>query len=809
MILTKGQKSTLTRLEKKEYSLIKAGDITRLLGKALDRKNTATEIVPKVIDYERFKFPTKSLDKIQKDLSKKIKQKDDRLMFREVLSSGDFTSFDSSTKDKKEQPSVPSITENLPSFGGKSGPTKKSGTSDELNKILDSLIENKPKTNFEGEGRSIVPSTKSESTKSDSSIDLSSIFKTGTKIYKDNIGIVNKVTAGLSDSDIQSGKWLTNLASLELPEIAILQSVTKAVGLGFSKKDNEDFANILSESPDLTRKVSTADSLKLMGKLLINPDEVGNLVATRASQIGANSLQRLKKFYGKITGEKIEDKADFGSLTDLVNSRRDDAEKTEKRTRELNKLKGIDVPSMRTPTKTNIDAGETGMFRGGGVVYDGIGAGQKINQSAEQLLRPPDIPGYKDTTVTQDVFGFLKGLVVPSVRQTKESYLSGLKTSDPENYKKYEEAMQTYNNRKTRIGLTSSSNMDMSIHKMVVQDAFEYYRNALSKASKTVGALTDNEIEDIYDVSSTLEAVMDGKREITYDQFSKINRLLSSEIPPEFLRGGPTKFSDSIKSLGGSLKDGVAQLVSNDVLESVKVASSSSNDSGVEIKSDVDVDAGIDFKTPVFDDDGNLVEEKRGDEKEDPKPEEPEEPVKQQLTPGITEKVLSVGDAGYSTYRPRFLTGNTDKLLGREEEEIKLADKIINDLGIENAGWGSGSSNSLYKANILADRLRYERTISMPRLPIQPNRTISEKFIRRAQPVFQPVMVPALRSFASDGYNPANSYQYTGFHPSVMETPFYGTEIRTHPHENTYQADMYEQEHEATIPNYFQNLRWV
>jgi hypothetical protein len=450
------------------------------------------------------------------------------------------------------------------------------------------------------------------------------------------------------------------------------------------------------------------------------------------------------------------------------------------------------------------------IFRPGGIVYDSTG-GQPINVvTAENLLKPPPIPGYKDSSASEDIFGFLKGLVVPvSSRKDKASYLQSLKTSDPTNYKKYEDAMQKYNDRKTRIGLTSSSPMDMSIHKDVVQDAFEYYRQALNRAAKSKGELSNQEIETIYDVSSTLESVLNGTSSITYDQFSNINRALMSELPPQFLGGqGAMKLSDSISSLTGDTASGTATLVSNDVKSKVSsFASGSGNDANAEVTTDVDVDAGIDFETPVFDEDGNEVKQKRGDE-EDPKEEDPKDPVKPPVDSVIT-KVLKSEKSNYSTYKPRFKTGNTDELLGRDVEEVQMADKIIDALSVETEGWGNGASNSLYKANILQDRLRYERTIAMPSPAPQPNRTISQQFINRGQPIFQPVQVEALRSFKSHGHNPYNSYQYTGFHPSVMETPFYGTEIRRMPQENPYVHYILEEEHQAQIPNYFQNLRWV
>ena len=300
VVLTRGQKLTLERLNKNDFEPIKQADITRLLGKILDTESTAKEVVPKVIEYEKTKFPSKSVSDIQKYLTKKIKSKDDRIMFREVLSQGDYSSFPDVSKDTAQvKRNGKMFTEELPM--GKSGsssvkkPTKSSGTSSELDALLDKLLsdegsepegsepEGSTSDPFSGVGRRIGGGevdknnqTKGKSSGIDfSSIDFSSFFKEGSKVYKENKETIDKLKNALSKENLDSGAWFTEIASMEVPELKVLQQVVNYTPLGFSEKDKDNFAKMLSRDPDQMNTVSTSQALKTVGKMLVNPDEIG------------------------------------------------------------------------------------------------------------------------------------------------------------------------------------------------------------------------------------------------------------------------------------------------------------------------------------------------------------------------------------------------------------------------------------------------------------------------------------------------------------------------------------------------------
>jgi hypothetical protein len=365
VVLTKGQKLTLDRLGKEDYTSIKQADITRLLGKMLDQKGTAEDVIPKVMSYEKFVYPKKSVDDIQKILSKKIKDKGDREMFRDVLKLGDYSSFPDTDKVKKgKQPIM--FDEQLPSkSSGKQ--TKSNGSSSEFDSLIDRLLasndgsvekkQDTPTQNpFSGSGRSldgggIVPSKPSSSS---GSVDFSNFFKTGSSAFRDpaNKQIIDELKEAISKESLSDGSWFTKIGSFEIPELAIIQKIVDFTPLGFSETDKTNFDKFLSNDPVQMNSLSTAQSLKLIGKMLVNPDAVGKLITTRASQYTADVTEGLEKIFNKMTGQKEEKSEEIGSLEDIIKSRRSKDSKTDQRRKDLDRLNGI---KPKEPDKYNGD----------------------------------------------------------------------------------------------------------------------------------------------------------------------------------------------------------------------------------------------------------------------------------------------------------------------------------------------------------------------------------------------------------------------------------------------------------------------
>jgi hypothetical protein len=202
LTLTRGQQLTLDRLDKEDYKSIKQADVTRLLNKTLDSRVTAEDVIPKVMKYEQVKFPKKSDDEIQKYITKKLKGKTDREMFREVMGG----SSDSKGESK--------IDDYAPSKLGKDGgglkkPAVPNGSSAELEKLLEQLMGGDETSSdpFAGKGTRVggdtdlTPSGRAnhqgkgeiEPEQGGGGIDFSKFFKEGTQAYAENKETIDKL----------------------------------------------------------------------------------------------------------------------------------------------------------------------------------------------------------------------------------------------------------------------------------------------------------------------------------------------------------------------------------------------------------------------------------------------------------------------------------------------------------------------------------------------------------------------------------------------------------------------------------------
>ena len=135
------------------------------------------------------------------------------------------------------------FTEDLPQQPMGKSPMKKTGksngSSSELNDLLDKLLaggdpdsveaEKKDTTTqdrFSGPGRTVggdvVPS---EPGQPSTGLDFSSFFKQGSKVYKENKATVDKLKKALTKQKLDDGTWFTSIASMEVPELEILQQV--------------------------------------------------------------------------------------------------------------------------------------------------------------------------------------------------------------------------------------------------------------------------------------------------------------------------------------------------------------------------------------------------------------------------------------------------------------------------------------------------------------------------------------------------------------------------------------------------------
>ena len=736
LILTRKQNDTVSRLKSSSWGEIKPLDISLLLPKLLDSKKESEILIPKIIDYEKIKNPTKSIDWIVKVLDKKIKSSDDKKVFEEVIKMGDYSSFpsiDKPTKKTGKKNNLKIPTNDLSKFLNTTT-VKKSGTDQQLNDKLDSIL----KSNREQSGIQETPAFQGPGTKLgdvdkvDNSIDFSTLFKTGSKAYTDNKALIDGFKKNLTKEKLADGSWLTGLASLSYPEIQIMQDVINMTPLGLSSKDKSNLENLLSKDKNKNSSVSTNDGVKTILKSLINPDAVGTILKTRGDQITADAAEGLDSWWRKATGAAPKKDETLGALEDIIGGRIKTEDAKNKRQQDLDLLKGKKVIEKPTPPVKEVDKGIVGLKPGMDKGITGgkfkpvgdFGAGEidKNQLSIADILKPPEVPGMQQTTAGQDAFGFLKGIFVPNYglgdkRNTPEGALEWLKTNNPAAYSEYNKKKFNYDKTVKKAGMSINSEVDMMYHKEEVLRARKFTRDLLKKASD-LKELTDQEIEDIYDISETLESVLKGDSKITYKDLDDLTLGVINMIPEGILQAGNIlgNFTDSqLKGLKASFK-GDSNLTNFD--------SSLKQGKGRTIKIN---------KDPY----------KEGDDKDPPDGKDPKDPKKEITETTLDKKESSKGDTddtSWSDLRPRMKWGGTDEMFIRSEDNVNIGNLVAAARGIEEAGWGNGNAdeNMLFRRTLKTDSMQYNPngTNPMPNSNNYVKKYFNQNKKNQKQPIF-------------------------------------------------------------------------
>jgi hypothetical protein len=791
--LTKGNRSTLERLDKQDYGMIKQADVTRLLARMLDSKETATEVLPKVFEYEKTKFPDKNSSDIEKYLFKKIKAKDDKAMFTEVISSGDFSSFPSTDKPKAP---APTFSEPVPVIAGKKK-NKGDMTSTKLNEILDGILSDK-KTKVDT--TTSTASTLRERASTAVSTGVTSITEyidTGSTVYKNNKTAIDKITGSFTQKSIDDGSWLTKIASLEAPQIELLQSVVNFTGLGFSKSDKSNFEKILSKDRSVSGEVPVGEQYKLILKSLINPDQVGNLISRRVGETKDKLVDGFSDFYDKLTGKKKEE--DKSDLIGLIEGRRDKTAMDEKRKNELNVLLGkggggvdggrIDWGGIRTfdPTKPRPP--------------------DNREEDAYSILKPPPVPGFQgSTTASEDVMGFLRGLLpVPKVSQTKATYLDTLKRDSPALYKQYEDKLGDYNYKIRKLAYTQDSNIDENDFALI-KDMSGVTKSLLKTASSMKDLLSDEDITELFDVSSTIEDLSNGKfKDVSYSDYYKVLQEFMNKLPAEVLRDAKGEVVPILKTVLDAEKNKLG----------TQFAGDSDLSNNLTIKTAASDEAKVDLPENTIDDDGMGDTKKLPEKPEDP--EEPEDPKKPEDREGklIKESPLDNNETTeFARLRPRLAYGNTDDLFFRKKDEVQQANLLHEVMNVARPPVENGSTNELYKRNLYHDQMRYGRCYALPRLA-PPNPTmLPQQFVNLQAPIFTSQYPPTMVGFESMR-DPHLFGQFYNFQPREVETTYPAVEMKTHPNEYPHMAnlDTGGETQEYSVPknmrDYLRNAAWT
>ena len=733
LILTRKQNDTVSRLKSSSWSEIKPLDISLLIPKIINNKKESSELIPKIVEYEKIKNPTKGIKWIEKVLDKKLKTKDDKKTLHEILLDGDYSSFPDVSKPakktgKKNNLKIPtnSIEKLFPTI------TKKSGTDQELKDKLDSILKSseiKETPAFQGPGTKLSDVDKEQTT--DDSIDFTTLFKTGSKIYKDNKALIDSFKKNLTKEKLADGSWLTSISSLTYPEIQILQDVVNLTPLGLSSKDKSNLENILSKDKNKQNSVSTNDGIKTILKSIINPDGVGMILKTRADELSADAAEGLDKWFRKATGAAPKKDENLGSLTDIIGGRIKTEDAKNKRQADLDLLKGKKTEEKPVIPVKEVDKGIVGLkpimdkgITGGKFKPVGdFGAGEidKNQLSIADILKPPEVPGMQQTTAGQDAFSFLKGIFVPNYglgdkRNTPEGALTWLKTNNPAAYSEYNKKKFDYDKTVKKAGMSINSPIDMMYHKEEVLRAREFTRDLLKKASD-LKELTDQEIEDIYDISETLESVLTGDAKITYKNLDDLTLGVINMIPEGILQAGNIlgNFTDSqLKGLKASFK-GDSNLTNFD--------SSLKQGKGRTVKIN---------KNPY----------KEGDDK-DPPDKDPKDPKKEITETTLDKKESSkidTDDTSWSDLRPRMKWGGTDEMFIRSEDNVNIGNLVAAARGIEEEGWGNGNAdeNMLFRRTLKTDSMRYNPngTNPMPNSNNYVKKYFNQNKKNQKQPIF-------------------------------------------------------------------------
>ncbi len=541
------------------------------------------------------------------------------------------------------------------------------------------------------------------------------IFNTTTKTYKENKQLIDRVISSVEKND---GSWLTTIASLEVPEIAILQKVVNFTPMGFTANDNINLQKII-ENPGAN--ISSSDYASVMSKLLLNPDAVGKLVQGRLSG-GINDAKKALSDWGnKIAGIKPGKSQEQQNIEDIVAGRIDKTKKEKSKADYINNAKGIKPIEQdngiraKKPAKTMQD--KIDELKGNG-------------KTAQQMLTPPDIHnyGWKDPTVMEDIGRWFAGAIgLDKGIYTPEQYTQYLKQNNPELYKKYSDELNIYNIRASKVKLNPDSVYDPTVGKNTVDSMIDLFSNATSAAG-SLSNLSDEQISDIYDGIEMLKDVRDKKRtDLSYNTLNLLSQSLYNELPKEL----KIKVKEQLKQVNEHIEKDLRPSFSGDSdLFSPIVPDDDDRQPTTDFTNEQkEMPKTDETKYPDITDEKKLPDETKTSEEPKPQPTtqtttKPDDPSVQK----INERTMNsdiVGDL-----RPRLLWGG-EAIKQPSKEDINFMNAFNEAMSLDEVGWGNGRDNTLFNLNNIDNERRYSNCFAMPKPPppnpLPPSRNFREQ----------------------------------------------------------------------------------
>lgn len=350
-------------------------------------------------------------------------------------------------------------------------------------------------------------------TQDDSVIDtMGKYIDKGSQYYKDNKKTINKVLNALTPKKIANGSYLTELASLEFPEIAVFQKAIKVAGLGFTKDDKKKFAQLLSRDPDERSKISDEDSTRIMLKALVNPDQIGVLLQTRGGQLADDAAA----WWKKLTNQPRDLSKKDEDVKEKIDDRREETKKGREKESALDDWFGVKDEEQKEPPSSKYD----------------------IMDSYSMLIPPDDKLG--ENTAGQDVLNVIRSIISfggirpPTKEQNKEEYLKNLEENFPEQFQQYTDAMNAYTEMRGKIGLDKDSAVNYETSKDYVDSAKDLTQDLIKKAIAS-GKLDRKTADSLYDIWSGFDDIAGGESQLTYGNMEQIQAALFKALPRDII----------------------------------------------------------------------------------------------------------------------------------------------------------------------------------------------------------------------------------------------------------------------------------
>jgi hypothetical protein len=728
-VMSKGNGKTLDTLKKNQN--VPQADLTRLLNYLIKTKDKETfnDVSNKIYQQEKQKHPDWDNKKVIDGLVKRIKGKEGKdfirteyeeiiipsnkipkikkpkfgqdekgtgkQIFEEVLKPKDL-------KDKTQFEEM--ITKGI-------GKQVDSGLIDKGVVVENSVVPwNKPKVPDFGQpipdvktggGLLVKPKPVAKPTAGKSNFDnISEFFDTSSNLYAKNKGLIDGVANAMTPENMESGAWLTDLASMGAPEIKIVSELMKFTPLGASAKDYVALENIKRGKPS---GLSQSEEQMLAFKSIVNPDLLGKGVERVVDKISTDVGDALSTTWGKITGHKLPDKKTEVEVesAEAIKARLDaQKKKTDKQTY----IDGLMAdPNAKVYPAMPAGFGKTGGSSGAFNPKTGESAFKPV-MTAEQYLTPPDAGsfGYSDPTVMDDIgrwFGKIFGLNNPYIAQApanKEEYIAQMKQFNPDLYARYEKEMDAYNWKLYKSTLSGSSTVDPSYqNNKTIIETIGATNNALIKKAKSLKQLTQEQAEESYDINESLKSIMKGESSMTYDDILKINTHLINSFGKDVVKLALPDIQPMYDTIDSLLSEAFPG------------------------DSKIDVTADTTYKAETETQEKPKIGDKLGDDTQDTqdtKPTEPDKPESKDTGKNslVKEERIEVGQYDkFPRLRGRLHWGGTDELLIRKPEEVKNADIFSELMSVNPAGWYNGAGNKLYLSNEKTDDMRYGSTLPL------------------------------------------------------------------------------------------------